>query len=216
MSGISNQLPWTILRIIVSTLILLFLFTGSVLLPIKAVVLNMVSLGATIGFLTWVFLDGNLKWLIGDFNTTGTLDSSSMVLVAVIAFGLSMDYELFLLSRIKEQHDAGLSTTDSVAVGLQRSGRIITTAAFVLAVSFCAFAIIDVSIMKMLGIGVAFAILLDATVVRALLVPALMRSSGNLNWWAPKRLTKVLPAFGFGSLNLRLVPSVSIFYRLST
>jgi len=198
MSGISNQLPWTALWIVISTLILLFLFTGSLILPIKAVLLNMVSLAATIGFLTWVFLDGNLKWLIGDFNVTGTLDSSSMVLVAVIAFGLSMDYELFLLSRIKEQHDAGMNTTDSVSVGLQRSGRIITTAAFVLAVSFAAFVMIDVSIMKMLGLGVAFAILLDATIVRALLVPALMRLFGDLNWWAPKWMKKIYDRLGLG------------------
>jgi RND superfamily putative drug exporter len=198
MSGITRQLPYTALWIIISTLLLLFLFTGSVVLPIKAVLLNIVSLGATIGFLTWVFLDGNLKWLIGDFNTTGTLDSSSMVLVAVIAFGLSMDYELFLLSRIKEQHDAGLNTTDAVSVGLQRSGRIITTAAFVLAVSFFAFTMIDVSIMKMLGLGVAFAILLDATIVRALLVPALMRLFGDFNWWAPKWLKRVYDKLGLG------------------
>jgi RND superfamily putative drug exporter len=198
LSGISRQLPYTALWIIVSTLLLLFLFTGSVILPIKAVLLNMVSLGATIGFLTWVFLDGNLKWLIGDFNITGTLDSSSMVLVAVIAFGLSMDYELFLLSRIKEQHDAGLNTTDAVSIGLQRSGRIITAAAFVLAVSFFAFTIIDVSIMKMLGLGVAFAILLDATIVRALLVPALMRLFGDLNWWAPKWLRRIYEKLGLG------------------
>ena len=198
MSGISNELPYTALWIILSTLILLFLFTGSVILPIKAVLLNMVSLGATIGFLTWVFLDGNLKWLIGDFNVTGTLDSSSMVLVAVIAFGLSMDYELFLLSRIKEQHDAGLSTTDSVSIGLQRSGRIITTAALVLAVSFFAFVIVDVSIMKMLGLGVAFAILLDATIVRALLVPALMRLFGDFNWWSPKWLKRLYEKLGLG------------------
>ncbi len=198
MAGISNTLPWVALWIIIATLLLLFLFTGSVILPIKAVLLNMVSLGATIGFLTWVFLDGNLKWLIGDFNVTGTLDSSSMVLVAVIAFGLSMDYELFLLSRIKEQHDAGLSTTESVSVGLQRSGRIITTAAFVLAVSFFAFVMIDVSIMKMLGLGVAFAILLDATIVRALLVPALMRLFGDLNWWAPAWMTRIYKKLGLG------------------
>jgi RND superfamily putative drug exporter len=198
LSGISNQLPWTALWIIIATLILLFLFTGSLILPIKAVLLNMVSLAATIGFLTWVFLDGNLQWLIGDFNITGTLDSSSMVLVAVIAFGLSMDYELFLLSRIKEQHDAGMSTVDSVSIGLQRSGRIITTAAFVLAVSFAAFVMIDVSIMKMLGLGVAFAILLDATVVRALLVPALMRLFGELNWWAPKWMKRIYDKLGLG------------------
>jgi RND superfamily putative drug exporter len=184
--GITNNLPWAALWIIITTLILLFLFTGSLLLPIKAVLLNFLSLFATLGFLVWVFMEGNLKWLLGDFATPGTIDSSSIVLVAVIAFGLSMDYELFLLSRIKEQHDMGLNTNDSVALGLQRSGRIITTAALVLAVSFIAFATSGVSIMKMLGLGIAFAVLLDATVIRALLVPALMRLFGKANWYAPK------------------------------
>jgi RND superfamily putative drug exporter len=194
--GITKQLPAVILWIVLTTLVLLFLFTGSVLLPIKAVVLNILSLGATLGFLTWVFVDGNLKWLIGDFQVTGTIDTSSTVLIAIVTFGLSMDYELFLLSRIKEQHDAGLGTTESVAVGLQRSGRIITTAALVLAFSFVAFATSGVSIMKMLGLGIAFAILLDATVVRALLVPALMRLFGDLNWWAPKWLKAVYRKVG--------------------
>ncbi|MEY3934106.1 MAG: hypothetical protein RLZZ606_705 [Actinomycetota bacterium] len=184
--GITNNLPWAVLWIVVATLILLFLFTGSLLLPIKAVLLNFLSLFATLGFLVWVFMDGNLKWLLGDFATPGTIDSSSIVLVAVIAFGLSMDYELFLLSRIKEQHDLGLNTRDSVALGLQRSGRIITTAALVLAFSFIVFATSGVSIMKMLGLGIAFAVLLDATVIRALLVPALMRLFGKANWYAPK------------------------------
>jgi RND superfamily putative drug exporter len=186
LAGIMNNLPWAVLWIVITTTILLFLFTGSLLLPIKAVLLNFMSLFATMGFLVWVFMNGNLKWLIGDFATTGTIDSSSLVLIAVISFGLSMDYELFLLSRIKEQHDAGLNTTDSVAIGLQRSGRIITTDALVLAVSFFAFASSGVSIMKMLGLGIGFAVLLDATVIRALLVPALMRLFGNANWYAPK------------------------------
>jgi RND superfamily putative drug exporter len=184
--AITTNLPWASLWIILSTMVLLFLFTGSLILPIKAVILNFMSLFATMGFLVWVFMNGNLHWLIGDFASTGTIDSSSLVLVAVISFGLSMDYELFLLSRIKEQHDLGLDTTESVAVGLQRSGRIITTAALVLAVSFFAFASSGVSIMKMLGLGVGFAVLLDATVIRALLVPALMRLFGNANWYAPK------------------------------
>jgi RND superfamily putative drug exporter len=186
LAGITNNLPWAALWIILTTMVLLFLFTGSLILPIKAILLNFMSLFATMGFLVWVFMEGNLRWLIGDFASTGTIDSSSLVLVAVISFGLSMDYELFLLSRIKEQHDQGLNTIDSVAVGLQRSGRIITTAAMVLAVSFFAFASSGVSIMKMLGLGVAFAVLLDATVIRALLVPALMRLFGNANWYAPK------------------------------
>jgi RND superfamily putative drug exporter len=184
--GIEKNLPAAVLWIMAWTLILLFLFTGSVLLPIKAVLLNIVSLGATLGFLTWVFIGGHLQWLIGDFINTGTIDTSSLVLIVIVAFGLSMDYELFLLSRIKEQHEAGLGTTESVAVGLQRSGRIITAAALVLAVSFLAFITSGVTIMKMLGLGIAFAILLDATIVRALLVPALMRLLGDLNWWAPR------------------------------
>lgn len=194
--GILRQLPNAALWIIAWTLLLLFFFTGSVLLPIKAVLLNLLSLGATLGFLAWVFMNGQLKWLLGDYIVTGALDTSSAVLIAVVAFGLSMDYELFLLSRIKEQHELGLSTRDSVAVGLARSGRIITAAALVLAVSFAAFITSGVTIMKMLGLGIAFAILLDATVVRGLLVPALMRLFGHANWWAPKWLKKIYKAVG--------------------
>ena len=194
--GIEHNLPTVLLWIIISTLVLLFLFTGSFILPIKAVLLNFLSLGATIGFLSWVFIGGHLQFLLGDFQVTGTIDTSSLVLIAVITFGLSMDYELFLLSRIKEQHDAGLSTTESVAMGLQKSGRIITAAALVLAVSFFAFVTSGVSIMKMMGLGIAFAVLLDATIIRALLVPALMRLFGNLNWWAPKWAKKIYRKVG--------------------
>ncbi len=186
LQGIERSLPWALGWIVLATLILLFLFTGSFLLPLKAVLLNFMSLGATIGFLSWVFIGGQLKFLLGDFQTTGTIDTSSLVLIAVLTFGLSMDYELFLLSRIKEQHDAGFDTTESVALGLQKSGRIITAAALVLGVSFISFITSGVSIMKMMGLGIAFAVLLDATVVRALLVPALMRLFGKANWWAPK------------------------------
>ncbi|MEY3889088.1 MAG: hypothetical protein RI931_210 [Actinomycetota bacterium] len=194
--GIERQLPLAAGWVIFWTLILLFLFTGSVLLPIKAILLNILSLGATLGFVTWVFMGGHLQWLIGDFYVTGTLDTSSVVLIAVVAFGLSMDYELFLLSRIKEQHEAGLGTTESVAIGLQRSGRIITAAALVLAFTFAAFITSGVTIMKALGLGIAFAILLDATVVRALLVPALMRLFGEANWWAPKWMKKIYQKAG--------------------
>jgi RND superfamily putative drug exporter len=194
--GIEHNLPTVLIWIIISTLVLLFLFTGSFILPIKAVLLNFLSLGATIGFLSWVFIGGHLQFLLGDFQVTGTIDTSSLVLIAVITFGLSMDYELFLLSRIKEQHDAGLSTTESVAMGLQKSGRIITAAALVLAVSFFAFVTSGVSVMKMMGLGIAFAVLLDATIIRALLVPALMRLFGNLNWWAPKWAKKIYRKIG--------------------
>jgi len=188
LQSVFDNLPAAIGWLALATMILLFLFTGSILLPIKAVLLNLVSLAATLGFLTWVFQDDHLHWLIGPFQTTGSVDLSTTVLVAVIAFGLSMDYELFLLGRIKERHDAGDSTVDAVSFGLQRSGRIITAAAIVLAVSFYGFTGSSVSIMKLLGLGVAFAIILDATVIRALLVPALMRLFGEYNWWAPKGL----------------------------
>jgi len=189
--GIEQALPLAALWIFVSTFILLFLFTGSVLLPLKAILLNVLSLGAILGVLSFVFQNGHLQWLLGEYSVTGTIDTSSLVMVAVVAFGLSMDYELFLLSRIKEQHDAGMNTLNSVAIGLQRSGRIITAAAFILAVTFGSFASSGVSIMKMLGFGIAFAILIDATIVRALLVPALMRLFGAANWWAPKWLTRI-------------------------
>lgn len=194
--GIEDNLLPAVIWIVLATLVLLFLFTGSVILPIKAVLLNVISLGAVLGVLNWIFAKQGLPWLTDGFINTGTIDTSSLVLLTVIAFGLSMDYELFLLSRIKEQHEHGLGTTESVALGLQRSGRIITAAALVLAVSFAAFAFSGVSIMKMLGVGIALAILLDATIVRALMVPALMRLFGEWNWWAPRWLKVVYEKFG--------------------
>jgi RND superfamily putative drug exporter len=194
--GIEDALPLAALWIFITAYVLLFLFTGSVLLPLKAIALNVLSLGAVVGVLSYIFQNGHLQWLIGEYSVTGTLDTSSLVMVAVVAFGLSMDYEMFLLSRIKEQHDAGMNTINSVAIGLQRSGRIITAAALILAVTFGAFASSGVSIMKMLGFGIAFALLLDATVVRALLVPALMRLFGAANWWAPKWLKAVHKKIG--------------------
>ncbi len=188
--AISRTLPAVIGWIMITVLLLLFAFTGSVLLPIKAVILNFTSLAATMGVLTWIFIDGNMKFLVGDFIETGSLDTNTMVLIAVVAFGLSMDYEVFLLSRIKEEHDAGKSNIDAVAYGLQKSARIITAAAFILAVVFAAFVISGVTSIKMMGFGVAFAILLDATLIRAFLVPALMRHFGERNWWAPRSLKR--------------------------
>ena len=188
--GIAKALPWAFLWIIISVLILIFIFTGSVLLPIKAVLLNILSLAATLGVLTWIFIDGNLKWLVGDFTATGALDTGTTILIAVVVFGLSMDYELFLLSRIKEEHIAGHNNVESVAIGLQRSARIITAAALILAAVFAAFVTSGVTAIKMMGFGTAFAVLLDATLIRAFLVPALMRLFGELNWWGPKFLKK--------------------------
>jgi RND superfamily putative drug exporter len=184
--GISSTLPWALGWIALSVLVLIFIFTGSIILPIKAVLLNVLSLAATMGVLTWVFIDGNLQWLVGSFTLTGTLDTSIVILIAVVVFGLSMDYELFLLSRIREEHLTGKDNVEAVATGLQRSARIITAAAVLLAVVFAAFITSGVTSIKSMGFGVALAVILDATIVRALLVPALMRLFGERNWWAPK------------------------------
>jgi RND superfamily putative drug exporter len=190
--AITKTLPWALGWIAIGVLILLFLFTGSIILPIKAVILNVISLTAMMGALTWIFKSGHLGWLVGPFTNTHTLDTSMIILISVVTFGLSMDYEVFLLSRIKEEHDSGMKNVDAVATGLQRSARIITAAALLLAIAFAAFITSGVTNIKILGFGVAFAVLLDATVVRGLLVPALMRLFGEKNWWAPhwmKRFT---------------------------
>ena len=188
--GISETLPLALGWIAISVLILLFVFTGSIILPIKAVLLNIMSLAATMGALTWIFVGGHLQWLVGSFTVTGSLDTSIVILIFVVVFGLSMDYELFLLSRIREEHLLGKSNIESVAIGLQRSARIITAAAVLLAVVFAAFVTSGVTSIKMMGFGVAFAILLDATLIRAFLVPALMRLFGDWNWWAPRSLKR--------------------------
>ena len=188
--GISQTLPMALGWIAISVLILLFVFTGSIILPIKAVLLNVMSLAATMGALTWIFVGGHLQWLVGSFTVTGSLDTSIVILIFVVVFGLSMDYELFLLSRIREEHLLGKSNVESVALGLQRSARIITAAAVLLAVVFAAFVTSGVTSIKMMGFGVAFAVVLDATLIRALLVPALMRLLGERNWWAPKAMQR--------------------------
>ena len=191
-SSIVNSLPKAITWIVMITFILLLLFTKSLFLPLKAVLLNALSLFATFGVLKLVFQDGLFNQFLGDFFVKGSLEISQLVLIVVIVFGLSMDYELFLLSRIKELHDQGMSTESAVALGLQRSGRIITAAAAILAFVFGAFVSSDVTSVKMMGFGIAFAILLDATVVRALLVPSLIKIAGDWNWYFPKLLKKLL------------------------
>ena len=195
-SGVLSR-TWIVLAwLAVTTMVILFLFTGSVLIPVKALVLNLLSLGATLGVLVWVFQNGHLMWLTGEYTVTGTVDVPTLALIAVIAFALSMDYELFMLARIKEEHDVGLSTTDAVAVGLQRTGRIITAAALLIAIVFASFLTSSATNIKQLGLGVTVAILLDATVVRALLVPAFMRIAGKANWWAPAPLKRLHDRIG--------------------
>jgi RND superfamily putative drug exporter len=189
-NGIARALPWALGWVFLSVIILLFAFTGSILLPIKAVLLNVLSLSATLGVVTWIFIEGNLAKLLGDFTITGTVDTGMIILMLLTTFGLSMDYEVFLLSRIKEEYEQRGVNTEAVAYGLQKSARIVTAAALVLSVVFATFILSGVTSIKILGLGVAFAILLDATIVRALLVPALMRMFGRANWWAPTALKR--------------------------
>ena len=190
-SGILSRTWIVLIWLAIATMVILFLFTGSILIPVKAFALNLLGLSATLGVLVWVFQNGHLQWLTGDYTVTGTVDVPTIVLIAVIAFALSMDYEVFMLSRIKEEHDAGQGTTDAVAFGLQRTGRIVTAAALLIAIVFASFLTSSATNIKQLGLGVTVAILLDATVVRAFLVPAFMRIAGKANWWAPGPLKRL-------------------------
>jgi RND superfamily putative drug exporter len=181
--------------VITATLVLLFLMTGSLIVPIKAVFMNILSLGASFGALVWIFQEGHLAGILG-FDSVGALDLWMPVLILIFAFGLSMDYEVFLLSRIKEVHDETGDSDLAVAVGLQRSGRIITSAALLIVIVFAGFAAGEVLAIKQLGVGLAIAVLIDATIVRTLLVPATMSLLGERNWWAPAPLRHFHQRFG--------------------
>lgn len=167
------------------------LFTGSLIIPIKAVILNFLSLGSMIGILKLVFIDGKLDFLLSDFIKTGFLDLSSLVLASVVAFGLSMDYELFLLARIKEEYDINKNNEKAIIFGIANSAKIITTAALILAIAFGGFAFTSITSVMMLGIGIAITILFDATIIRALLVPATMKLLGKYNWYAPEFIKNI-------------------------
>ena len=187
--SIGAHLPWMGFFVVLVMLVLLFVAFGSLVLPLKAVVMSAVSLGASFGVVTWVFQDGHLSGLLG-FTSPGYLDVTQPILMLGIIFGLSMDYEVFLLSRVREEWDRTGDNTTAVANGLQRSGRIITSAALLLAVVIAGFATSGIVVVKMIGVGMLVAVLLDATVVRALLVPATMRLLGTANWWAPGPLSR--------------------------
>jgi RND superfamily putative drug exporter len=194
-SAIGDRLPVALAIIAVVTFVLLFLVFGSVLVPLKAILLNLLSLSATFGAMVWIFQDGHLSKTLG-FTATGQLNISMPILMFCIAFGLSMDYEVFLLSRIKEEHDLTGDNRHAVAMGLERTGRIVTAAAALLAITFLAFGTSSVSFMKMFGIGLTLAIVMDATVIRGLLVPAFMRLAGEANWWAPRWMRRIHDRFG--------------------
>jgi RND superfamily putative drug exporter len=195
LSGIGDVLPWALGYLAVATFVLLFLAFGSVVLPVKAMVVSVLSMSATFGVLVWGFQEGHLAGLLG-FTATGTLEATQPVLIFAMAFGLSMDYEVFLLSRIREEWDRTGDNTLSVARGLQRTGRIVTSAALLFVVVVGAFATSGITFIQMIGVGLAVAVVIDATVVRALLVPATMRLLGGWNWWAPAPMARFWERYG--------------------
>jgi RND superfamily putative drug exporter len=188
-SSVTAHLPVALAVMALVTLLALFLMTGSLVIGVKALILSAGSLSATFGVAVWVFQQGHLSGLLG-FAPAGYLDVSTLLLMFCLAFGLSMDYQVFLLARIKEEYELSGDTTAAVAMGLERTGRIVTTAAALLAIVFVALGTSGVGLLKLLGCGIAVALVLDATLVRALLLPALMRLLGSLNWWAPPVLVR--------------------------
>jgi RND superfamily putative drug exporter len=199
--SVASRLPLAIGFMVAATFVLLFLMTGSVVVPIKAIVMNALSLTATLGALVWVFQDGHFAGVLG-FDAPGSLDLVMPVVIFVFAFGLSMDYEVFLLARIREAWEETGDSDRAVATGLQRSGRIITSAALLMVIVFAGFAAGEMVALKQLGLGLALAVIVDATVVRSLLVPATMKLMGRWNWWAPAPLARLHERIGLREAHL--------------
>ncbi|MBO2455131.1 MMPL family transporter [Actinomadura barringtoniae] len=195
LDSLGSTLPWLVLWVGTATFVLLFLAFGSVVLPLKAMLMNLFSLSAAFGAMVWIFQDGHLSGVL-DFTATGTIAPAMPILMLAMLFGLSMDYELFLLSRIREQYDLTGDNTTAVATGLQRTGGIITSAAALFIIVIGAFSTSGIAFIKMTGVIMAIGFLVDATIVRALLVPATMRLLGNANWWAPGPLARVYRRYG--------------------
>jgi uncharacterized membrane protein YdfJ with MMPL/SSD domain len=193
--SVREHLPIALAIIALATLLVLFGMTGSVVLPLKAVLMNALTLSATFGMLVFVFQDGRFEDLLG-YTSQGALELTQPIFLLAVVFGLSTDYGVFLLSRIKEARDSGASDGDAVAIGLQRTGRIVTAAAVLFCVAIGAFTTSEMVFIKELGLGTAFAVLLDATIVRALLVPSLMELLGRWNWWAPPPLRRLHARIG--------------------
>jgi trehalose monomycolate/heme transporter len=195
LSALGSTLPWMGLVVALATFVLLFLAFGSVVLPVKAIVMNVLSLSAMYGVLVWIFQEGHLSGLL-QFTPNGTIDPSMPILLFAIMFGLSMDYEVFLLSRIRERYDTTGNNTVAVASGLQRTGGLITSLALLLVIVVGAFSASGITFIKLLGVGMIVALIVDATVVRVLLVPAVMRLLGPVNWWAPGPLRRLYARYG--------------------
>ena len=194
-SSLTQHLPIALAIVIVATLVILFLMTGSVILPIKSLIMNFLNLSAVFGLLVLIFQDGRLEGFL-DYSSPGAIEQTMPILLFAVAFGLSTDYAVFLLSRIKEARDAGASESECVAIGLERTGRIVTAAALLFAVAMGAFATSQIIFIKENGVGTALAVLIDASIIRALLVPSLMELLGKWNWWAPAPLRRLHERFG--------------------
>jgi RND superfamily putative drug exporter len=195
--ALSDSLPLALGILAGTTLVILFLMTGSVVLPIKALVMNLLTLSAAFGLLVLIFQDGRLEGFL-DYTSPGAIEQTMPILLFAVAFGLSTDYGVFLLTRIKEARDAGAGDREAVAIGLERTGRIVTFAALLFCIAIGAFATSELVFIKELGVGTALAVLIDAFIVRSLLVPSLMALLGRWNWWAPKPLARLHSRIGLG------------------
>jgi RND superfamily putative drug exporter len=202
-SSLADHLPMAVAIVVVSTFIVLFVMTGSVVLPIKALIMNVLTLSATFGILVLIFQDGRLEGLL-DYTSQGALETTMPLLLFAVVFGLSTDYGVFLLSRIKEARDGGAGDSEAVAIGLERTGRIVTAAALLFAVAIGAFITSEVIFIKENGLGTALAVLIDATIIRALLVPSLMELLGRWNWWAPAPLRRLHARIGLSEGNAKV------------
>ena len=194
-ASLGDRLPLALAILVTATVVVLFLLTGSVVLPLKSVLMNFLGLSATFGLLVLIFQEGHLQGVL-DFQSQGALNATQPILLFIVAFGLSTDYGVFLLTRIKEQHDAGVPNREAVATGLQRTGRIVTAAALLFSVALGAFATSQIVFIKLVGVGAVLAVLIDSSIIRALLVPALMAMLGTRNWWAPRPLRRVYERIG--------------------
>jgi RND superfamily putative drug exporter len=194
-ASLGARLPVALALLVTATVVVLFVLTGSVVLPLKSVLMNFLGLSATFGLLVLIFQEGHLEGLLG-FHSQGALNATQPILLFIVAFGLSTDYGVFLLTRIKEQHDAGVANREAVATGLQRTGRIVTAAALLFSVALGAFATSQIVFIKLIGVGAVLAVLIDSSIIRALLVPALMAMLGTRNWWAPRPLRRLYERIG--------------------
>ena len=194
LDSIKENLPYALAFIFISTIVLIFIQVRSVIIPIKAIIMNILSISATFGMLVFVFQWGNGAELLNF--TAQPIETTNPVIIFCIVFGLSMDYEVLMLSRIHEEWEVTGDNTQAVANGLQKTGRLITGAAAIMVVVFMAFGLSSVVILKQIGLGLALAILLDATIVRALVVPSTMRLMGKWNWWSPQWMNKIFASKG--------------------